>query len=355
MKKIIKINTESKRYEILVQKNVILNYLRSEIKKNIKNYIFIDSKISYILQNLKDNKKLHIIKIKGGESIKSINNYSKLMSKLLQLKIDRSSQIIAIGGGTIGDLSGFIASTVLRGVKFTLIPTTLLSQVDSSIGGKNGINSVFGKNLIGTFLQPDKVIIDISILNTLSQREIRSGYAEILKHAIIKDIKFYKWLHNNYNKIFKLDDKVVTEAIIRSIKIKSFFIQKDEKEKLINSNSRAMLNFGHTFGHALEAMNGYNNKLNHGEAISIGMAVATKLSCKINSINIEFYKNLINHLKKVGLPYSHKYTNYKKFYRLMLSDKKNSENNINLILLKKIGEVYFERGLNFTKIKKLLN
>ena len=206
--------------------------------------------------------------------------------------------LIAIGGGTIGDLTGFIASTILRGVKFILIPTTLLAQVDSSIGGKNGINTSFGKNLIGTFLQPDLVIVDPAALVTLSKREVRSGYSEILKHALIKDKIFYKWLSSNYNHVIKLNSKFITQAIIKSIKIKAFFVQNDEKEKLINDSSRAMLNFGHTFGHALELMNKYNNKLSHGEAVSIGMSLAAKISNKLNLITIQEYDDLIIASKK---------------------------------------------------------
>jgi 3-dehydroquinate synthase len=291
----------------------------------------------------------------GGEKIKSINYYSKICSKLLKLKIDRSSSIIAIGGGTIGDLTGFIASTILRGVKYILIPTTLLSQVDSSIGGKNGLNTTYGKNLIGTFFQPDKVVIDPSVLFTLPKREIRSGYAEILKHALIKDAKLYHWLDKYYTQVINLKKEFIANAIIESIKIKAFFVNKDEKEKLINNKSRAMLNFGHTIGHTLEAIYKYNNKLLHGEAIAIGMALETKISLKKNLITKKEYDNLISHLKKVKLPYFDKKITSNSFYDLMLADKKSSNNKINLISLKKIGRAYFERGLKKKEIKKLLN
>lgn len=355
MKKIIKIKTLSKNYNIIIKNKSVLQSILYEKKIGNKIFVIIDDKVSYLIKDLKKNDNIHTLKINGGEKIKSIKFYSNIISQLLKLKIDRSSTILAIGGGTVGDLSGFIASTILRGVKFILIPTTLLSQVDSSIGGKNGINTAFGKNLVGTFFQPDKVIIDPSVLKTLSKRELRSGYAEILKHALIKNKTLYYWLQNNYLNVINLKKNFITKAIIDSIKVKTFFVQKDEKENLLGSSSRAMLNFGHTFGHALEALNKYNKKLTHGEAIAIGMSFATKISYKMNLISNNEYYNLIEHLKKVKLPYYDNRIKTNKLYNLMLSDKKNSENKINLILLKKIGCAYFERGLDKKKIKNLLN
>ena len=355
MKQIIKIKIKTKNYNIIVENQSILRNLIRESKLGEKIFIIIDNKVKYLIADLPKKKNIKIIQTNSGEKIKSINYFSEISLKLLKLKIDRSSTIIAIGGGTIGDLTGFIASTILRGVRFILIPTTLLSQVDSSIGGKNGINTSFGKNLIGTFLQPDLVIVDPTALATLSKREVRSGYSEILKHALIKDKIFYKWLNINYNHVINLNSKFITQAIIKSIKIKAFFVQSDEKEKLINDSSRAMLNFGHTFGHALELMNKYNNKLSHGEAISIGMSLAAKISNKLNLITMQEYDDLISHLKKIKLPYSDKRVKEDLLYRLMLSDKKNSNNKINLILLKRIGKGYFKRGLDKWEIKKLLN
>lgn len=355
MKQIIKIKIKTKNYNIIVENQSILRNLIRESKLGEKIFIIIDNKVKYLIADLPKKKNINIIQTNSGEKIKSINYFAEISLKLLKLKIDRSSTIIAIGGGTIGDLTGFIASTILRGVKFILIPTTLLAQVDSSIGGKNGINTSFGKNLIGTFLQPDLVIVDPTALATLSKREVRSGYSEILKHALIKDKIFYKWLNINYNHVINLNSKFITQAIIKSIKIKAFFVQSDEKEKLINDSSRAMLNFGHTFGHALELMNKYNNKLSHGEAISIGMSLAAKISNKLNLITMQEYDDLISHLKKIKLPYSDKRIKEDLLYKLMLSDKKNSNNKINLILLKRIGKGYFKRGLDKREIKKLLN
>lgn len=354
MKKTLSVQSKNKNYNIIVENNSLLKYILMQ-ESSQKIIIIIDSKLSFLLNKLKLNNNYHIIKINGGEKIKSFKNYSLLCSKILKLKINRSSCIIAIGGGTIGDLVGFVASTLLRGIKFILMPTTLLSQVDSSIGGKNGINATYGKNLVGTFYQPNKVFIDPSLLRSLNKREIKSGYAEILKHALIKDKNFYKWLCKNYTNVLNLKKYYITKAIIHSIKIKTFFIQKDEHEKLQTSNSRAMLNFGHTFGHALETMNNYNNKLTHGEAIAIGMSLASKISYKKKLITDKEYYSIIRHLKAIKLPYKDKRIKQDKLYKLMLADKKNTNNKINLILLKKIGNAVFEKGLNKEDIKNILN
>ena len=354
MKKIINIKSSKNNYQIIVDNNFIFKEITKECKKSKNIFIIVDTKLYHSIKKIEKFKNVNIIKLSGGEKIKSFKYYIKIVSKLLSLKIDRSSLIIAIGGGTIGDLAGYIASTILRGIDFILIPTTLLSQVDSSIGGKNGINSIYGKNLIGTFYPPIKVFIDTKILKSLPIREIRSGYAEILKHSLINDVIFYQWLLKNGDKVIDLYEDYIKYAIIKSIKIKSFFVEKDEKENLINSNSRAMLNFGHTFAHALETINGYKNYLNHGEAVAIGMVFAAKISIKKKLISSIEYKKLISHLKDIGLPYYDKNIKKEKFYEFMLSDKKNTNNKINLILLKKIGKAYFERGLRKEDIKSLL-
>ena len=355
MKKIIKIRIPNNSYDVIIEKNSIFNYILSEKRKNKKIFFIFDKNLNHLISKLSKIKNIHLIKVEGNEKIKSFKNYLKITLNLLKLKIDRSSCIIAIGGGTIGDLVGFISSTILRGVKLILIPTTLLSQVDSSIGGKNGINTLYGKNMVGTFFHPHKVIIDTSILRYLPKKQIISGYAEILKHSLIKKAEFYSWLIKNHKKVISLNNNFITKAIIESIKIKNYFIQKDEKENLLNNNSRAMLNFGHTFGHALEAMNNYKKNLSHGEAISIGMALAAKISLKKGNIKESDYNKLILHLKEVGLPHYDSRTNNNKIYKLIISDKKNINNKINLILLKKIGKAYFERGLKKEEIKKLLN
>ena len=356
MKKQILIKTKSKKYKIFIENGSINTYLKSELRTDSKKFIIVDSKVSKKINKIIKNKKnVFLITVKGSEKLKSINSYWKIISKLLQKKIDRSSTIISIGGGTVGDLCGFISNTILRGVKFSLIPTTLLSQVDSSIGGKNGINSKYGKNLIGTFYQPDIVIIDPTILRSLPLKQLRSGYAEIVKHALINDKNFYIWLKKNLKNILLLKKNPLCYAILKSIKIKEKYVTSDEKEKLVNSSSRAMLNFGHTFGHALESINKYRSNLSHGEAISIGMILATKISYRMKNIRRSELDDIIYHFKQAGLPYSTKSMINDKLYKAITADKKNTNNKINLILLKKVGEAYYKRGLNITELKNLIN
>ena len=356
MKKQILIKTKSKKYKIFIENGSINTYLKSELRTDSKKFIIVDSKVSKKINKIIKNKKnVFLITVKGSEKLKSINSYWKIISKLLQKKIDRSSTIISIGGGTVGDLCGFISNTILRGVKFSLIPTTLLSQVDSSIGGKNGINSKYGKNLIGTFYQPDIVIIDPTILRSLPLKQLRTGYAEIVKHALINDKNFYIWLKKNLKNILLLKKNPLCYAILKSIKIKEKYVTSDEKEKLVNSSSRAMLNFGHTFGHALESINNYRSNLTHGEAISIGMILAAKISYRMKNIRRSELDDIIYHFKQAGLPYSTKSMINNKLYKAIAADKKNINNKINLILLKKVGEAYYKRGLNITELKNLIN
>ena len=354
MNKKIKIKSIEKNYFIEIRYNFFKKKLTKLITNKNKIIIIIDRNVEYLIKNLKFKNNIFVIKIKGSEKIKNFNNYEIITKKILSFGIDRNSLIIAIGGGTIGDLSGFIASTILRGVKFILIPTTLLSQVDSSIGGKNGINTNHGKNLVGTFYQPDEVFIDPNILRSLPKKELISGYAEIVKHALINDKVFFNWLDKNYKRIFKFDQNALVYGIHKSIKIKAKFILSDSKEVLISNKSRAMLNFGHTFGHALETLNKYKNKIKHGEAISIGMVIASKLSNKLSTLRRNELIKITEHLCKVGLPIYDKKINNKKILSIIKKDKKNSDNKINLILLKEIGEAYYSRNVNQKNIIKIL-
>ena len=356
MKKIINIKTKNKKYKTIIENGCINRFLESEIKDNHKKFIFIDKKISTLLnKKILNRKNVLLIKINSSEKIKSIKYYNKTITFLLKNKIDRNSAILVIGGGTLGDLCGFIASTVLRGVRLIQIPSTLLAQVDSSIGGKNGVNTKTGKNLIGTFYQPNIVIIDPTILSTLPKREIRSGYAEIVKYALINDKIFFNWLKNNLNKLLSLEKKTLFYAIYKSVKIKAKYVSLDEKEILNSSKSRAMLNFGHTFGHALEALNKFHTNLKHGEAISIGMSLAAKISYNLGNLTKYELQEITNHFKKAGLPSSTDKIKNNNFYKLIAKDKKNTDNKTNLILLNKIGKAYYEKKLNIPKIKKLIN
>ena len=349
-KKIIIKNTKTK---IIIKNKFIINYLINLSKKNKKIFCIVDNKVKYYLKDLKSQKNITFIYLNAGEKIKSFKNYNMLSEKIISNKVDRMSILISIGGGTIGDLCGFIASTILRGIDYRLIPTTLLSQVDSSIGGKNGINSLFGKNLIGTFYHPSEVIIDTEVLKSLPERELKSGYSEIIKHSLINDSIFFNWLEKNYLSLFKLNTKVLEETIYRSIMIKLHYVKKDPYEKLTNSNSRAMLNFGHTIGHSLETFYKYN-KLNHGEAISIGMICESLISNKLGYLSNTKFNKILEHFKKVNLRTSDNNLQNDKVINLINKDKKNTNGKINIVLLKDIGKSFFNRDIKLSLIKKII-
>ena len=337
---------------ILIKKNYISTFVEKIAKKNEKVFCIIDSKIKNKF-NFEKEKNVKIIIINCGEKIKTINGYENLAEKLIKNGLNRKSVIVAIGGGTLGDLAGFISSTVLRGLDFFLIHTTLLSQVDSSIGGKNGINMTYGKNMLGTFYQPKEVLIDVSVLNSLPNKEIKSGYAEIIKHALINDYNFFCWLEENINKLLNLNKSILEKAIYKSIMIKLFYVRKDEKETLLNSDSRSMLNFGHTIGHAIESHYNYK-KFNHGEAISIGMITEAKISNYLGLLSSNELYRILMHFKKCNLKIFDKIIKEKKIIKVISKDKKNFNNNINFSLINKIGSSIFYKKLNKDKVYKIL-
>jgi 3-dehydroquinate synthase len=233
-----------------------------------------------------------------GEHTKSMDHLSGLLDNLLENNIDRKTTLIALGGGVVGDLTGFAAAVVLRGVDFVQVPTTLLSQVDSSVGGKTGIDTRFGKNLIGAFHQPRAVIADTLTLDTLPMRERLCGYAEVVKYGVINDRDFFDWLQENAQKLLDGDPGARREAILRSCANKAEIVAADERE----AGLRALLNLGHTFGHAIEAQVGFDDKLKHGEAVAIGMIMALELSVRLARIDETERDLLKNHLETVGLP-----------------------------------------------------
>ena len=242
---------------------------------------------------------------------------------------DRDS-LLAIGGGITGDVSGFAASLFKRGLHFVNIPTTLLAQVDSSIGGKTGINSKYGKNLIGSFYQPKLVISDIDTLKTLNRREIVCGYGEILKHSIISKKKFFKYLDQNFDEIIKLKSPYIEKAIFESCKIKKDVVEKDEKE----SNLRKKLNFGHTFGHAIES----KNKISHGKAISLGIIFACHISNKLGYLAKDKIKRIKHLLEKFSLPTEISEIDKSELLTFISKDKKAVKKNIDFIVLEDIGK-----------------
>ena len=356
------INLKKQRYSILIGQNTI-NVLSKKIKllcPKVKNIaLIIDKKVP-----LKFKKKLKII-LKGYKIItvpfnateknKSLTSANYFLKILLSKNFNRSDLVISVGGGITGDVVGFVASIFKRGINFINIPTTLLAQVDSAIGGKTGVNSNYGKNLIGSFYQPKLVISDVSFINSLSKKEMICGYAEILKHSIIKDRRFFKWLEKNTKAVLKKRNKELTYAIKKSCEIKKYFVSRDVNER----NLRMILNFGHTFAHAIEVKNNYSTKTSHGEAVLSGMILATRLSVikkvcpssvlkKIKNIYLE------NNLAYTFKEYSKK-RNIDKLIPYLKNDKKNNDDKINFILLKNIGKTALpdKSKITIKNLKKL--
>ena len=284
--------------------NNVANIAKNVCPKTNKIAIIYDinvpSKFLKILKNKFNKFPLKFIFFNPSEKNKSLKSVNSILGKLLKFNLNRNDLIISVGGGITGDVSGFVASVYKRGVDYFSIPTTLLAMVDSSIGGKTGVNSDYGKNSIGSFYQPKLVLVDSVFLNSLDKRQMICGYAEILKHALIKDYSFFCWLEENTKKLLNLDRSILEKAIYKSIMIKLFYVKKDEKEFLLNNNSRAMLNFGHTIGHAIESHYNYK-KFNHGEAISIGMITEAKISNYLGLLSSNELKRILKHFKKYRL------------------------------------------------------
>ncbi len=238
------------------------------------------------------------VTLPAGEKTKSFDSLTNVCDVLLEARIERNDTVIALGGGVIGDLTGFAAGIVRRGVRFVQIPTSLLSQVDSSVGGKTGINARQGKNLVGIFNQPDLVLADTDVLDTLSEREFRAGYAEVAKYGLIDKPDFFEWLENNWREVFAGGEARI-EAIAVSCQAKADVVAADERE----NGRRALLNLGHTFGHALEAATKYDSsRLVHGEGVSIGMVLAHRFSARMNLVSPDLADRVEAHLREVGLP-----------------------------------------------------
>ena len=359
-KKLI-IKTGSEKYPVIIGSNLI-NKFQKILKKNSIDFskclIVVDKNIGEkkinIIKNQFKNKKIYIHLYKSSEINKNQKNVNLILKILLSKNFSRKDCLISLGGGITGDVGGFAASIFKRGLQFINVPTTLLSQVDSSIGGKTGINTKHGKNLIGNFYQPKLVLSDTNFLSTLPEREIICGYGEILKHSLIANKNFYNFLNKNISKILDLETPFIEKAIFESCKIKKLIVEKDEKE----IRFRKVLNFGHTFGHGFEAALGYSKRLNHGEAIILGIQMSLKFSKKIKIIQSSDFLSIIKHLKNKNLPY--KISNYflpkdvNKIISFMSKDKKNKSGKINLILLSKIGSAIIDKEYTKRNLKSFL-
>jgi len=275
-----------------------------------------------------------VISIGTGEEIKTLETVNHIFSQFLSLGVDRSWFVLGIGGGIVCDVAGYAASTYMRGLSFGFVSSTLLSQVDASVGGKNGVNFAGYKNLVGTINQPDFVICDASILKTLPEREIKCGFAEIIKHAVISGEEMFSFLENNADKAMKLDQSVIEKLISDSVVIKSEIVGRDELEK----GERRILNLGHTFGHAIEI----NSDFNHGESVAAGLKMACDLSVKKGFLKEKTAERIINLLKKYNLPTEHK-VEMSKLTSAIAKDKKRENSFVNFVFIRDVGDVFVEK------------
>ncbi len=358
MKNKIQVGLGQKSYDILVGSNQI-NDLNGFLQEKYSKIFIISDKIvaNFHLETLKKSlncQDLNEILVENGENSKNFQVFQEVCEEILNKNIDRKSLIIAFGGGVVGDLSGFVASVMLRGVDFVQIPTTLLSCVDSSVGGKTAINSKFGKNLIGSFYQPKLVLCDLNFLKTLPKREIIAGYFEVLKYALIFDEEFFEFLDENYQKIFDLDEEILAKIILKSCEIKAKIVSEDEKEQGI----RALLNFGHTFGHSLEKEASYNSQLNHGEAVGIGMLMASEMSMNLGFLKVDDFLKIKNHIQKIYPDFDLKKIksdwNLQNLVNNLYKDKKTEKNQLNFILIEKIGKAFIEKNVDEAEFVKII-
>ena len=272
------------------------------------------------------------IVVPDGEAYKNWETLNAVYERLLEARCDRQTTLIALGGGVIGDLAGFAAATYQRGVPFVQVPTTLLAQVDSSVGGKTAINHPRGKNMIGAFHQPLAVLADVNTLATLPERELRAGLAEVIKHGLIRDLGFFEWIEANIGRLLARDTEALVHAVRRSCEIKAEIVALDERE----TGPRALLNLGHTFGHAIETAMGYGAWL-HGEALAAGIVMAAGLSHRLGSLGKDDVRRVVALLKRTGLPVTVSGITAPRFIELMSVDKKAAAGRIRFILLDRLG------------------
>jgi 3-dehydroquinate synthase len=323
-----------------------------ELSAGKKMVVLYDSNCNEYLDTIKESLKEMDVEVisyslPAGEGTKSFSTIYPVYSWLIENAVDRNTPVLALGGGVTGDAAGFVASTYLRGVPFVQIPTTLLAMVDSSIGGKVGINHELGKNLIGSFYPPHLVLIDIETLRTLPEREFCCGLAECVKHALLSGDSLFSWMEEHAALILDRDENTLLELLKRNIEIKKSIVEKDEKE----SGVRAYLNLGHTFGHALEKEYGYSSKLLHGEAVSLGLIAASKLSADKNTLTKDHLSRLENLLTTLKLPVRTEITSQETLIQNMLRDKKMKNNLLHFVLLNGFGGPYVSSDITTDEIR----
>ncbi|MCL5030584.1 MAG: 3-dehydroquinate synthase [Bacteroidetes bacterium] len=331
-------------YPILIGDKILsgINELINKYKLNRHLLVIMDENVKKNHFNKIRNEinsidiKANYYTLKAGENSKSYIELNKIYSYLLQNNYGRDSMIVAVGGGVTGDLAGYVSATFMRGIQLVHIPTTLLAAVDSSIGGKTGINFEKKKNMIGAFYQPKFVLIDINFIKTLPIKEITSGIGEIIKYSFLSDRNFFSFINNNLNEIYNLNDKILKEVIFTSAAIKASVVSQDEKE----TGLRKILNFGHTFAHAFET--NLNFKIKHGEAVIAGIVCSLILSNKIGLLSKAKLDEFLTLPLKVKLPQQLKKMNKEELYKIMLHDKKNRNEKIKFVLISNLGEIIID-------------
>lgn len=335
-------NTQSIAYDILIRK---LPKLSFDTKVVIVTNPTVAGYHLETLLELIDAPQVNVVTIPDGEEYKTLQTVEEILNQLFEYKLDRKSLLIAFGGGVIGDMTGFTASLYQRGIDFIQIPTTLLSQVDASVGGKTGVNNKYGKNLIGAFYQPKAVYIDPAFLETLPPREFAAGVAEIVKMAVMFDADFFNFLGNaDFH-----DEAVLKEMIRKSVELKAWVVNQDEKEAGI----RAVLNYGHTFGHVIENETAYKTFL-HGEAVAIGMVMANELAVELGMFQREEADRVKRLLEKASLPVSYEIKDADDFYDHFFLDKKSAKGSIKFILPDGMGNHKMVKDIDEAVVKKVL-
>ncbi|MCK4994233.1 MAG: 3-dehydroquinate synthase [Candidatus Omnitrophica bacterium] len=354
----VKVNLDDRSYPIIIANDNFEHLAKKLVRLNLGTdaIIITNSRIRALygkkLQKTLNTLKIatHIFNVQDSEKSKSISEYVKIIGKISSIDTKKRLFLIALGGGVVGDLTGFIAATYKRGIAYIQIPTTLLAQVDSSIGGKTALDLPSGKNLIGAFYQPKLVYSNINLIKSLPARQIRSGLAEAVKYGIIVDPKLFSYIEKNYKKILDLDSSCLSYVIKASSLIKAKIVENDERE---TTGLRTILNFGHTIGHALETAAGYSN-LNHGEAISIGMAAAAEIAHSMGILPGIELKRVMAIFKLLKLPLEAKKGDLKAVLSAFLRDKKFINGRIRMVLPSKIGHVFVTENIPYNLIKKII-
>ncbi len=351
----IRVELKDKSYPIYIgsglikQKELLLKHIKSKQVVIVTNTTIAPLYLDDVLKNLAGFK-VEVVELPDGEQYKNIEHIAKIFDCLLEKKFSRNATLIALGGGVIGDMGGFAAACYQRGIPFIQIPTTVLAQVDSSVGGKTGVNHPLGKNMIGAFYQPQCVIADMDVLDTLDDRQLIAGIAEVIKYGLIRDLEFFEWLENNMSLLLQRDKQALAYIIERSCVNKAEIVAEDEFETGI----RAILNLGHTFGHAIETGIGYGKYL-HGEAVAIGMGYAADLSNRMGWITKADVDRIIALLQLAGLPVEPPANiSVAQFLDLMAVDKKNIDGNIRLILLESIGKATLPINIEQSTLEQTL-